>query len=119
MRRTTYHPRATGPRQKLLDFLEPQARKPQEPPRPSTKRAAAESIKPHRAKLQDAVLAYLRGRGSEGATDEEIAVALQLRSDTARPRRTELVDLGKVRDSGRRRATSSGRAAIVWVAIPC
>ncbi len=50
-----------------------------------------------------------------GATDDEIEVALGLRHQTASARRRELVLAGHVTDSGQRRATRSGRMAVVWV----
>ncbi|GMV98047.1 MAG: hypothetical protein HRF43_09805 [Phycisphaerae bacterium] len=64
------------------------------------------------------VLSYIEQRGSAGATDEEVRVALGMRVQTQTPRRGELVKLGLIRDSGRRRPTSTGRAAVVWVATP-
>ena len=52
-----------------------------------------------------------------GATDDEIEEDLELRHQTASPRRRELV-LGKLlRDSGCVRQTSSGRNAVVWEAV--
>ena len=50
-----------------------------------------------------------------GATDDEIEQALNMRHQTVSARRRELVLLGKVVDSGRTRATRSGRQATVWV----
>ena len=58
--------------------------------------------------LRFEVLKFLRYLGETGATDEQIAQALDLKADTARPRRRELTLDGLVVDSGRRRKTSSG-----------
>jgi hypothetical protein len=80
----------------------------------STSRAAAREIKPEAGPLCAAVLAFLVGRGETGATDSEIQTALGLSGDTERPRRVALQRRGLVVDSGQRRRTSSGRAAIVW-----
>lgn len=116
MRRATRKPRPpSGPRQlDFFDVLRPQ-RRPSAGPR-STKRAAAESIAPHKSRLCERVLAFIRGRGARGATDEETTLGLAMRSDTARARRCELADTGLVIDSGQRRPTLSGRRAVVWVA---
>ena len=80
-----------------------------------TSKAAAESIEPKLGKLQRQVLLFIRMRGAHGATDPEIAGALGLARDTARPRRRELGHKGLVGDSGRTRKTPSGRQAVVWV----
>jgi hypothetical protein len=52
----------------------------------------------------------------EGRTDEQVQLALGMRVQTETARRRELVLLGLVEDSGRRRLLSSGRQGIVWVA---
>jgi hypothetical protein len=82
-----------------------------------TRSQAAESARPILAELQRRVLAFIVGRGEHGATDEQIAIGLKMKPDTSRARRVELRDKGLVLDSGRQRATQSGRAAVVWVAI--
>lgn len=61
------------------------------------------------------VLNYLGERGDEGATDEEISLGLRMRLYTAAPRRYELAQGGWAQDSGLRRPTTTGSAAIVWV----
>jgi len=81
-----------------------------------TSRQAAEGIEAHVGRLQELVLEYIKGCGPSGATDEQISLGLGLHTDTTRPRRVELRNLGLVRDSGQRRKTSSGRQATVWVA---
>jgi len=55
----------------------------------------------------------------DGATDEELERILGTeKSRSARPTRYNLRNKGLVRDSGRRRATESGREAIVWEITP-
>ena len=82
---------------------------------PDTEREAAISVYPRTGTGRRRVLDYLYGSGSHGATDEEISVALGLRLYTAAPRRNELRDLGWIEDSGRRRETTTGARAAVWV----
>jgi len=81
-----------------------------------TSSAAAGEMKSQAGRLRQAVLAFVIGRGVDGATDQEIGAALGLDSNTARPRRWELAEAGLIVDSGIRRRTSSGRKAVVWVA---
>lgn len=78
--------------------------------------AAAERIEPDAATLRAAVLAFIRGRGDHGATDEEVQDGLVMNPSTERPRRRELQQAGMVRDSGRTRLTRSNRKAVVWMA---
>lgn len=75
--------------------------------------AALEAL-PNVGKQHRAVLHILHRRGSNGATDDELEVALQLSHQAVSARRRELVLKGLVRDSGRRRATRRGRQATVW-----
>ncbi len=49
-----------------------------------------------------------------GFIDEEGCNALQMNPSSFRPRRGELVEAGMLKDTGRRRKTSSGRQAVVW-----
>lgn len=77
--------------------------------------AAAEEIAASAATLRGLVLSYIQIRGEEGATDEEIAAALDMNPSTARPRRVELERAGLIKKSGRR-PTRSGRMATVWSA---
>ena len=60
------------------------------------------------------VLNVIAAADPYGATDEEMQTHLHLNPSTQRPRRVELVEMGWIEDSGRRRATRSGRAAVVW-----
>ncbi len=81
-----------------------------------TSMAASVAIEPRAATLRRAVLDWLRGRGDEGATDEEIQDALSMNPSTQRPRRIELMRGGLVVDTGRTRTTKSNRKACVWAA---
>lgn len=67
------------------------------------------------------VLHFLRSRGAEGATDNEMMEVLSEFTGhpgaTFRPRRIELTAQGLVKDSGKKRKTRSGRQAVVWVAV--
>lgn len=51
----------------------------------------------------------------EGCTDQELEHELGLARPTPGNRRGELVAGGWVEDSGRRRATTKGKPAVVWV----
>ena len=80
-----------------------------------TSAAAAELIEPTAGTLRHKVLSYLRKRCQAGATDEQMQLTLGMNPSTQRPRRIELVRAGLVWDSNRRRKTTSGRQAAVWV----
>ena len=86
-------------------------------PGSETSRQAAEAIRPSAPTLRELVERYIREQGTHGATDQELQRQLCVDANTERPRRGELVDAGKVRDSGRTRPTSSGRRATVWVSV--
>ena len=81
--------------------------------RAGTSYEAAESIEGKRLTLREQVYRFIEASG--GATDIEIADALGLAENTARPRRYELEREGRIVDSGQRRQTPSKRAAIVWM----
>lgn len=66
-------------------------------------------------KLRAIVLGVVRERGATGATCDEIEVALGMRHQTASARVNELMEDGRVVDSGERRKTRSGRKATVWI----
>ncbi len=80
-----------------------------------TSKAAAEAIKPRVGPLQAKILAYLQRWGVTGATDEEIQDYLDMPANTQRPRRRELQNMKLIENSGKTRATRSGRQAVVWV----
>ena len=81
----------------------------------STSRAAAVAAIPLTGKSRIAVWQVIRDSGGHGATDEEIQAKLRMNPSTQRPRRVELVEQGRIVDSGRRRRTASRRDAVVWV----
>ncbi len=80
-----------------------------------TSQAAADEIADRAPQLRARALAVLER--SNGLTADEVAGRLGLSILSIRPRITELAQLGKVRDSGDRRANASGRRAIVWQAV--
>jgi hypothetical protein len=79
-----------------------------------TSRAAAERIEPAAGTLRRQVLDYIRARGEQGATDEEMQDALRMNPSTQRPRRIELCDMGWVERTDTTRKTRSGRDAAVY-----
>lgn len=83
---------------------------------PSTSREAARRIAGHSGKQRSAVLAFIRGRGTFGATDAEIVTGVGIPIQSVNPRRGELAQLGAIVLNGQYRLTPSGRRARVWVA---
>lgn len=63
---------------------------------------------------RERVAAFIYNRGLRGATDEEIADGLKMRSNTARPRRIELYKRTALCARGTR-ATRAGNQATVWI----
>lgn len=80
-------------------------------PHSGTSKEAAEEIRENAGTLRANVLNLLR---QISLTDEEIQIRLGMNPSTERPRRIELVQSGKVRDSGITRRTRSRRSATVW-----
>ncbi len=101
------------------NLFQPKARARREDP--DTSKAAAESVKDITAKQKAVLRLFLNAAG----TDEEIAIrynacresfGLPVQSPSGlRSRRSELVHLGYLKDSGVRKETMSGRWAIVWM----
>ena len=89
------------------------------PPWTNTRRQSFDRIGPVAGRIASRVFAAIYTAGADGRTDEEVAVILGMKESTTRARRVELRDAGLVIDSGRRRRTSSGRAAAVWACPPC
>lgn len=82
-------------------------------PKSDTSREAAERIQPQAANLRALVLRTVAGTSS-GATAEEIETLTGLAGNTVRPRLVELVQRGQLAKSDRKRATRSGRNAVVY-----
>jgi hypothetical protein len=80
-----------------------------------TSEEAADAKGPTATSDEGAVLALLWKRGTTGATDDEIEVALGMLHQNASARRNALVRKGLVCDSGLTRKTRSGRRAAVWI----
>ncbi len=86
-----------------------------------TATAAAVGVLPRSGTQRARVLEAIR-QAPTGLTDQKIATTLGLAENSVRPRRLELSDPPKglprlIVDSGRRRQTSAGKQAVVWVAI--
>lgn len=82
-----------------------------------TSEAAALSQAEHLAKMNAMVIAFIRSRGSHGATNYEIHAALGLLPQTASARRNGLAKLGLIQDTGTKRPTNTGRGAEVWILV--
>ena len=78
---------------------------------------AARRIARAAPRMRERVYEYLLACGPDGSTDEEAETALGMKPQSYTPRRGELVSLGLVRDTGRRRPTLSGRSAAVWATV--
>jgi hypothetical protein len=79
-----------------------------------TQRLAAAAAYPMTGTCRRRVLDAIIFAGEKGATDEQLQRWLDLNPSTERPRRVELVEGGWIEDSTIRRATLSGRSAVVW-----
>lgn len=82
---------------------------------------AKDAIRPHALSLRERVYDAIKASGAEGMTDDDVQAALDMGGSTQRPRRIELLDAQRIRQRGAvynsdRRATRSGRKAVVWVA---
>ena len=96
------------------DLFEHAARYPHTPGAQDTdtSRAAAESMREDAPTLRARCLAVIGKYGPQ--TADEVAESLGETVLATRPRLTELRRLGKITDTGTRRANDSGRTAIVW-----
>lgn len=79
-----------------------------------TSRKAADSMREGAPMLQRRCLDALRAAPG-GLTADQIAANIGETILSVRPRVTELLRDGRVRDSGQRRKNDSGRSAKVWV----
>ncbi len=80
-----------------------------------TSAAAARAAKRTTPKAQAAIFVHVLRQGDRGATLEEISLDLGMVINAVCPRRLALEKAGWLEDSGKRRNTTSGRPAIVWV----
>jgi hypothetical protein len=84
---------------------------------PDTSLEAYASIQGVAVNLREAAFDAIKRAGPTGATCDELVVAGVLaRHQTASARLNELLNAGRIKDSGARRPTSSGRNARVYVA---
>lgn len=89
-----------------------------------TSEAAAAVIAPRAGTKRGMVYRRLVAAGLTGCTEEDLERQTGLDANTVRPRIWELCGKSKafpyvfVEDSGQRRHTVKGCAAIVWVAVP-
>lgn len=80
-----------------------------------TSKAAAESMRPHAETMRRQVCQFIALQGAKGATDEEVQIGLGMNPNTERPRRGEVWGFRLITDqAGEKRATKSGRMAVVW-----
>jgi hypothetical protein len=82
-----------------------------------TSRVAAAAIAPIAKTLRDRALATIVASGQHGLTADQVAARLGKSIMSIRPRISELVELGKLRDTGHRRKNDSGKSAVVWQAL--
>jgi CRP-like cAMP-binding protein len=78
-----------------------------------TSKAAAARIQPVSAKMQRRILDYIKSRGDDGATYDEVVSELGLEKPTVAGRLNDLKRAGLIADTGRRRPTRSGSSASV------
>ena len=81
---------------------------------------AALSMQPHLHRMEKQILNLItdsiileEGNKEDGWTDDELI--RQFDTQSARPRRIRLVQLGLLKDSGLTRKTRTGRKATVWI----
>jgi len=76
--------------------------------------ATADAVLPKTGTWRRKIYDYVQARGFDGATDQEIEIALQLSGNTERPTRITLVRDGYLIDTGRIRKNQLGHDCIVW-----
>jgi hypothetical protein len=105
----------------VAERIEREGRVVMPPPAPfvhlsETSRQAAVRIRSRADSLRDRVYAFIVKQGEYGATDAEIEAGTEMSGNTVRPRRGELEVQGRIRNTGKTRATKSGRQAVIWAA---
>lgn len=81
-----------------------------------TSRKAADHVASRAELLRDRCAALVGAYAQVGRTADEAAADLGESILSIRPRFTELLHMGRIKDSGQRRRNESGRSAKVWVA---
>jgi hypothetical protein len=81
-----------------------------------TSREAAESVVDNARQLRAVVFSRILGSGEVGMTCDQVEVAMNGRHQTISARIRELVNEGRIIDTGERRPTRSGRGARVYLA---
>lgn len=84
----------------------------------ATSREAAIAIAPHAPTQAARVWEYVLSRGVEGATREEIALALHIKEASSTARVAELIESGELAATGNKRLTATGHNAYIVVARP-
>jgi hypothetical protein len=84
---------------------------------PDTSHEAAQDAAGNSDKHRALALRLLEEAGPDGLTDFDLAAATGIQQTSIGKRRGELRDAGLVINSGRKRPSPSGSAAIVWVAV--
>lgn len=82
-----------------------------------TSQEAKEAIAPKAKYLRGITRQAIIDSGDDGLTADQAAQAVNCTVLQIRPRCTELQQKDFIKDSGIRRKNSSGRNAIVWVAV--
>jgi hypothetical protein len=80
-----------------------------------TSHAAARSIRAVSPNQRARIFVHVLSKRDLGSTLEEIVIELGIAISSASPRRLELERAGWLEASGKRRLTTSGRGAMVWV----
>ena len=83
----------------------------------TTSIAAANELVPTLGRLQRLARAAIAAAGERGLTADELAATLNISRWSIQPRTSELRRKLLIRDSGQRRFNSTGKLAIVWVAV--
>ena len=81
-----------------------------------TEKSAAKSARRSAASLRELAYAFIRRRGREGATRDEVDAVLGKTPNVTQPRLWELEHAGRIQKTGRSRETRSGRQAVVYIA---
>lgn len=81
----------------------------------ATSEAAALKARPGSVAKRTAILGYLIGRDTVGATNDEVCAALGFGTGTVCPRMKELREAGDLVSANCKRKTRTGTPAEVWI----